>query len=229
MTAAALESIVSAAPRLGLTFPADPYTSTSWSGTPAGLIAGLRACGVAASGFGLHLPLVLHKTVLGTSALVRLRPWSRGAHNVLHEALTRAHVAPSQGRLETFLARRRLRGPRRFDAIVQLGTGYSLPSAATVVTLEDMTVPLARHFGSRATAICRRGLSRRAAPRKRGRMPTRSPAAQRVPGLLSQSSWITAFRVTGFMSSASEPTTCPERSNVTGAGRGFSSSARIGT
>jgi hypothetical protein len=37
MTAAALESIVPEAPRLGLTFPADPYASTSWSGTPAGL------------------------------------------------------------------------------------------------------------------------------------------------------------------------------------------------
>jgi glycosyltransferase involved in cell wall biosynthesis len=147
MTAAALESIVPEAPRLGLTFPADPYASTSWSGTPAGLIAGLLACGVTVSGIGLHLPLVLHKTVLGTSALVRLRPWSRGSPNVLHEALTRARVAPSQGRLETFLARRRLRGPRRFDAIVQLGTGYSLPPAATVVTLEDMTVPLARQLG----------------------------------------------------------------------------------
>src|SRR5262249_52027488 len=72
----------------------------------------------------------------------------QGSRNVLHEALTRARVAPSQGRLETHLARRRLRSPHRFDAIVQLGTGYSLPRGeAAVVTLEDMTVPLARQLG----------------------------------------------------------------------------------
>ena len=145
--AAAVEPKVVEATRLALTFPSDPYASTSWSGTPAGLIRGLLGCGVAVSGIGLQLPPILHKTVIGTSALFRLRPPSRESRNVVHEALTRARVAPSQGRLETFLARRRLRGTRRFDGIVQLGTGYALPPAATVVTLEDMTVPLARQFG----------------------------------------------------------------------------------
>jgi hypothetical protein len=90
----------------------------------------------------------LHRAVLGTSALARLRPPFQGPRNVLHEALTRARVAPSQGRLATHLARRRLGSPHCFDAIVQLGTGYSLPrAAAAVVTLEDMTVPLARQLG----------------------------------------------------------------------------------
>jgi glycosyltransferase involved in cell wall biosynthesis len=90
----------------------------------------------------------LHKTILGTSALVRLGPPFRGSRNVLHEAVTRARVAPSQARLETFLARRRLRGAHRFDGIVQLGTGYSLPPAtAAVVTLEDMTLPQACQLG----------------------------------------------------------------------------------
>jgi glycosyltransferase involved in cell wall biosynthesis len=147
MPATAIESSVREATRLGLTFPADPYASTTWSGTPAGLIKGLHACGVTVSGIGLQLPLVLHRTVLGASALVRLRPPSRGSRNVLHDALARARVAPSQGRIETLLARRRLRGPRLFDAIVQLGTGYSLPPATSVVTLEDMTVPLAHQLG----------------------------------------------------------------------------------
>jgi len=148
MTAAAVEpNVLEEATRLGVTFPADPYALTSWSGTPAGLIRGLVACGVAVSGIGLQLPLVLQKAVLGTSALVRLRPPFRVSRDVLHEALTRARVAPSQGRLETLLARRRLRGPGHFDAIVQLGTGYSLPQTSAVVTLEDMTVPQARQLG----------------------------------------------------------------------------------
>lgn len=147
MIAAAIDTKVLDATRLAVTFPADPYASVSWSGTPAGLIKGLLACGVAVSGISLQLPPVLHKTVIGTSALVRLRPSSRGSRNVLQRALTRARVAPSQGRLETFLARRRLHGARRFDGIVQLGTGYALPPAAAVVTLEDMTVPLARQLG----------------------------------------------------------------------------------
>jgi glycosyltransferase involved in cell wall biosynthesis len=147
MIAAAIESRVVEATRLALTFPADPYARTSWSGIPAGLLDGFVACGVAVSGIGLQLPPVLHKTMIGTSALVRLRRPSRASPNAVHEALTRARVAPSQGRLESLLARRRLRGLRRFDGIVQLGTGYSLPSAAPVVTLEDMTVPLARQLG----------------------------------------------------------------------------------
>jgi glycosyltransferase involved in cell wall biosynthesis len=147
MIAAAIETKVVDATRLAVTFPADPYAWTSWSGTPAGLIKGLLACGVAVSGISLQLPLVLHKTVIGTSAVVRFRPPSRRSRNVWHEALTRARVAPTQGRLETHLARHRLRGPRRFDGIVQLGTGYALPPAARVVTLEDMTVPLACQLG----------------------------------------------------------------------------------
>src|SRR5919197_4085581 len=158
MIAAAIESRVVEATRLALTFPADPYARTSWSGTPAGLINGLLACGVAVSGIGLQLPPVLHKTMIGTSALARLRRPSRSSPNAVHEALTRARVAPSQGRLETLLARRRLRGLRRFDGIVQLGTGYSLPPGAAVVTLEDMTVPLARQLGFAGY----RDLSRRA-------------------------------------------------------------------
>ena len=147
MVAAAIESRVREATRLALTFPDDPYASTSWSGTPAGLIKGLLACGVDVSGISLHLPPALHKTILGTSALLRLRPPFRGSRSVLHEALTRARVAPSQARLETLLARRRIRGPRRFDGIVQLGTAYSLPPAEAVVTLEDMTLPQARQLG----------------------------------------------------------------------------------
>src|SRR5262249_45821557 len=150
---------------LAVTFPADPYAATSWSGTPAGLIKGLLACGVNVSGIGLQLPLIFHNAVLGTSALTRLHPPFRGWRNELHEALTRARVAPSQGRLQTHLARRRLRGKDRFDAIVQLGTGYSLPSAAAaaVVTLEDMTVPLARQLGFPGF----RDLSRRALAERR--------------------------------------------------------------
>ena len=131
---------------LGLTFPGDPNAATSWSGTPAGLAEGLGACGVSVSGIGLRLPSAMHKTVLGASALSRLRPSDRGSRAVVHDALTRARVAPSQGRLETALAHRRLRGAVRLDGVVQLGTAYSLPSAAPIVTLEDMTVPLARRL-----------------------------------------------------------------------------------
>src|ERR671930_345699 len=117
MIAAAIESRVVEATRLALTFPADPYARTSWSGIPAGLLDGFVGCGVAVSGIGLQLPPVLHKTMIGTSALVRLRRPSRASPNAVHEALTRARVAPSQGRLESLLARRRVRGlPRSLAA-----------------------------------------------------------------------------------------------------------------
>src|SRR5919197_4166155 len=146
MIAAAIESRVVEATRLALTFPADPYARTSWSGIPAGLLDGFVGCGVAVSGIGLQLPPVLHKTMIGTSALVRLRRPSRSSPNAVHEALTRARVAPSQGRLETLLARRRLRGLRRVDGIVQLGTGYSLPPGAAGGALGGITVPPARQL-----------------------------------------------------------------------------------
>lgn len=132
--------------RVGLTFPSNPRALTTWSGVPAGLTEGLRACGVSVSGIGLQLPPVLHKTVLGASALSRLRP-STQSRAALSDALTRARVAPSQGRLESLIARRRLREHRRFDGILQLGTGYSVPAGAAIVTFEDMTVPLARQLG----------------------------------------------------------------------------------
>src|SRR3954454_2324425 len=112
MTLNALTSDVEepAAVRLGLTFPGDPGALTSWSGTPAGLSGGLRACGVDVSEIGVRLPDVLHKAVLGGSAVSRVRPSAHGASSELRSAFSRARVAPGQGRLETLMARRRLRG-----------------------------------------------------------------------------------------------------------------------
>jgi glycosyltransferase involved in cell wall biosynthesis len=133
-------------PRIGLTFPGDPRALTTWSGTPAGLSAGLRACGADVSGYGLKPAPTVQKAILGVSALPRLRPAPEGWRTAVRTAAAHARVAPTQGRVESFNARRKLRDAD-FDAVVQVGTGYALPPRWPVVTFEDMTVPLARQLG----------------------------------------------------------------------------------
>ncbi len=121
--------------RIAVTYPGDPTDPRVWSGTPAGLIRGLRTAGVDVIPVDVtppqHLASVWTRVVSG-----RVRPSA-------HHLLTVTRRSASYAALISATAARRV--PRDVDAVLQIGTGYRVPGRVTA-TFEDMTVAQAlRH------------------------------------------------------------------------------------
>ncbi len=111
---------------LGIASVGDPESQRTWSGTTAGIIAGLRELGVATSALDVELPRALERTMLASAAaLTRNRYDAEGA------ALTM--------RTRSLLVRQRLR-TAHVDGVIQVGTTFALPPGLPYVTLEDMTL-----------------------------------------------------------------------------------------
>ncbi len=108
----------------------DPESPQTWSGTTAGILAGLRELGVATVAVDLELARPLELAMLGLAG---------AAHRNRYDAQSAALVSWSRGRL----ARARLASAPVAGA-VQIGTTFSLPAATPYVTLEDMTLKQAR-------------------------------------------------------------------------------------
>jgi glycosyltransferase involved in cell wall biosynthesis len=112
---------------LGVVLPADPAALNSWSGIPSGVCRGLAQHGVEVCPIDVRAPALLERAV--TTALgVPLRSRSL------------ATQLPAVAALRSVAARIAFRNAGRLDGVVQIGTGYSVPAGARVVTLEDMTV-----------------------------------------------------------------------------------------
>jgi glycosyltransferase involved in cell wall biosynthesis len=126
----------------------DPESPKTWSGTPAGIIAGLRELGVVTSPLSLALPARLEQAmVLAGAPRTRKRVDAQGA------ALTVS--------VRGLLARRRL-DRATIDGVVQIGGGYfTLPPGTAFVTLEDMTLRQARGAHRLFSGMTARGVERR--------------------------------------------------------------------
>lgn len=113
-------------PKVVVASVGDPESPATWSGTTAGVLAGLRELGATAHGLDLTL--------------------ARG----IEQATLAAGAAPSRNRYDAHSARltmalRRLKAGRRLrdlgaDGAIQVGTTFSLPRELPFVTLEDMTL-----------------------------------------------------------------------------------------
>ncbi len=114
------------APQVAVVAVGDPESPQTWSGTTAGILAGLRARGVVAHPVSLALAPSAEKALLvGGAAATRNR---YDAESAATTALARA-----------LIARARLRGVR-LDGAIQIGSTFSLGSGVRYVTLEDMTL-----------------------------------------------------------------------------------------
>lgn len=121
-----MPTVVSAQPHIIVAAVGDPESPGTWSGTTAGVLAGLRDLGVRASGLDLTLPSGLEQALLvGAGAASRNR----------YEAQSAALTVCAR----SWLARRRLRGERSYG-VIQIGSTFSLPPGTPYVTLEDMTL-----------------------------------------------------------------------------------------
>jgi glycosyltransferase involved in cell wall biosynthesis len=104
----------------------DPESPRTWSGTSAGILAGLRELGIAPRALDLSLPRGLEQALLATAAArTRNRYDAEGAALTLK---TRSALAAWHLR----------RAPVR--DVIQIGTTFSVPAGVGFVTLEDMTL-----------------------------------------------------------------------------------------
>jgi hypothetical protein len=109
----------------------DPESPRTWSGTTAGILAGLRELGVSTAAVDLELARPLEFAMLGLAGA--------GTRN-RYDAQSAMLVSRARGRL----ARARL-ATSPVAGVVQIGTTFSLPDSTPYVTLEDMTLAQARH------------------------------------------------------------------------------------
>jgi glycosyltransferase involved in cell wall biosynthesis len=137
------------APRIGLLFPGEPGDPATWSGTPAGLAAGLAHAEMSVVPLRAEAPPPFALAATGAVSLLRLHRTLRpplGAAKALTRAVARA--SPELGTVHTWSARASLRRGRPLDGVVQIGAGYEpRPRGLPLVTYEDITIPLALELG----------------------------------------------------------------------------------
>jgi glycosyltransferase involved in cell wall biosynthesis len=114
-------------PRVAVVATGDPALPSTWSGSAAGLVAGLRRRGLEVATVDAAPPPPLHRAALAASAAVR-------------RSRVDANYTRAMHLLRGAIAARRLRAVGPLDGIVQLGAEHGLPSGARYVVSADMTL-----------------------------------------------------------------------------------------
>jgi hypothetical protein len=150
-------------PTVGLLFPGDTRDASTWSGTPAGIGAGLRAAGVEVAHVRAEPSAGLNFVARNGLAALRLhRSVENGPVATLRRSRHVATLGPELAAVRTWAVNRRLRDTSRLDGIVQIGTGYSVSADLPTATFEDMTTRQAVECGDRGfAALSRRAIERR--------------------------------------------------------------------
>jgi glycosyltransferase involved in cell wall biosynthesis len=129
--------------RIGVAFPGDPSQPATWSGIPHRLIRALEQAGVEAVPLQVEPPALVRAACTNAVAAAYLRP-QRDLKGAVRRARAAARTSDALAAVNSWAAPGALRRAGSLDGIVQIGTGYTLPSAAPIVTFEDMTVPQTR-------------------------------------------------------------------------------------
>jgi glycosyltransferase involved in cell wall biosynthesis len=129
---------------VGIVFPGDPRARGTWSGTPAGLAQGFGELGFTVRRIDARPPRALDALAFNAVALTHARPQSHGgARAAIARGRMVARVSPTVAAVRGSALSARLRREAGLDAIVQIGTGYSVPAGVPVASFEDMTIPQA--------------------------------------------------------------------------------------
>jgi glycosyltransferase involved in cell wall biosynthesis len=133
---------------IGIVFPGDARDSSALSGVPAGLARGFEEAGARVVHLSAELPPVIGPVLWNLIALARLhRTWSGSVRETVRLSRRVANSGPELAFARSSVAAARVRRARELDAIVQIGTGYSIPAIAPIATFEDMTVRQCVEFG----------------------------------------------------------------------------------
>ncbi len=135
-------------PAVGVIFPGDPRAASAWSGTPSGVIAGLRAIGARPRPLSAAPPQRVHALLRNAVALAEVPRSRRGdLRSTLRMGRAVARNSPAMGRVYTRVAREAAAAETEAVAMIQIGTGYRLAPSHRVATYEDMTIRQALDCG----------------------------------------------------------------------------------
>lgn len=135
--------------RVAVVCEGDPSDPAEWSGTPHGVMSGLRECGVEAIPVRGAPRGLLAKVGQAAVGVVKTRPASFAPTDVLQAARRGRHTAiytATYGSLCTLYARAGLRRVGAVDGVIQIGSSYVVRHPNRV-TFEDMTVRQAAQYG----------------------------------------------------------------------------------
>jgi glycosyltransferase involved in cell wall biosynthesis len=132
--------------RIGVAFPGDPSQPATWSGTPSGVMRGLREAGVEPVAIQAEPSPAVRAVAFNLLAAAYLRP-SRDLRGAVQRSRAAAWASPGLVTVNSWAAPRRLRRAGQLDGIVQIGTGYTLATDAPIATFEDMTILQTRALG----------------------------------------------------------------------------------
>lgn len=125
--------------RIGVAFPGDPSQAATWSGTPSGVMRGLREAGVEPVAIQAEPSPVVRAIAFNALSVAYLRP-QRDLRAAIRRGRAAAWASPALAAVNSRAAPRRLRRVGRLDGIVQIGTGYKLATEVPIATFEDMTI-----------------------------------------------------------------------------------------
>ncbi len=132
--------------RIGVAFPGDPSQPDTWSGTPSGVMRGLRGAGVEPVAIQAEPSPAVRAVAFNLLAAAYLRP-SRDLKGAVQRSRAAAWASPGLVTVNSWAAPKRLRRAGQLDGIVQIGTGYTLATDAPIATFEDMTILQTRALG----------------------------------------------------------------------------------
>jgi glycosyltransferase involved in cell wall biosynthesis len=192
--------------RIGVAFPGDPSQPATWSGTPSGVMRGLREAGVEPVAIRAEPSPVVRAVAFNLLSAAYLRP-SRDVKAAVQRSRAAAWASPGLVAVNSWAAPRRLRHAGRLDGIVQIGTGYTLETDAPIATFEDMTILQTRALGQAYAgwdALSERAFESRLTGQRR--------AYERAAAVCVASRWAAASVI-------EEYGIAPEKVHVVGVGR----------
>lgn len=131
--------------RIGLAFHGDPLDPAAWSGTPAGIAAGLRAAGHEVVGLSARPSASVDRSAQRLLALPRMLPevpamlHGQSPRTALGHAKSVARIGMGYRALGTLSMRRAQAAAGELDLVVRLGTSFEVHHPR-VITFEDLTV-----------------------------------------------------------------------------------------
>jgi glycosyltransferase involved in cell wall biosynthesis len=193
--------------RIGVTFPGDPSKAATWSGTPSGVLSGLREAGADVVPINVEPPWLPRVATLGAYTVRHLRP-RRDVIAAVRQARAAARASPGLAAVYSWVASQALRRAGHLDGVIQIGTGYMLPTGLPVATFEDMTVVQTRtHPYAGWDLLSRRAFESRVAAQRR--------AYEQAVGCCLTSRWAAESVIRDYCIS-------PEKVHVVGVGRNHS-------
>jgi glycosyltransferase involved in cell wall biosynthesis len=192
--------------RIGVAFPGDPSQPATWSGTPSGVMRGLREVGVEPVAIQAEPSPLVRAIAFNLIAAAYVRP-RRDLKAAIQRGRAAAWASPGLVAVNSWAAPKRIRSAGHLDGIVQIGTGYTLATDAPVATFEDMTILQTRALGQAYAgwdALSERAFESRLAGQRR--------AYERAVAVCLTSRWAAESVITDY----GVP---PEKVHVVGVGR----------